>query len=415
MGEMIHAGRYHINATDKFKDIVLSVRLMGENREPDVTMRNLIAQILIDRCALYPTKGKMTEKCDELYGATVDTKTSSYGNGHCFELRAKTLNNRYAPDEPFDGLLQFVRELFLYPLIDEKTLSEAKTNVLASILRQEDNPSHLSMMKACELGGSGTPLAVSSQGNKKFIDSVNIDELSAYYKKMLNDDQFDIFCVGDVHPDRVLNQLRRTFDFLNETNVTQTAYVSEVSPYQEGQTAKQIEQTSLTQLYATQTGFGHPRFSSSRLAIVMLGQLPSSLMFQEIREKRSLCYSIYASTIAFDGIMFVSTGISPENTDEVKRLIKVQIDTLKSGEFDDNLLKMAKDMMISSLKSLSDEAPAEINFFYQRLLAGKSTTMDTVLDEINQVTREQIIEAVNYWQPICSYAVTKEQQHGNHQ
>jgi len=76
---------------------------------------------------------------------------------------------------------------------------------------------------------------------------------------------------------------------------------------------------------------------------------------------------------------------------------------------------MAKDMMISSLKSLSDEAPAEINFFYQRLLAGKSPSMDTVLEEIDQVTREQIIEAVNYWQPICSYAVTKEQQHGNNQ
>lgn len=405
MENFIHFGRFHLLKTEKFKDITCSLRLLGTNAEPEVSMRSLLAQILIDRSQHYPHKSDIVAMCDTCYGLSIDTKTTAYGNAHGLELRFKTISDRYAQDQPFLKALDFVADLMQFPLISEATLLEAKTNVLASLLRYEDHPAQFAMIKACSLAGAGSPLAVFSQGKREIVETISVQQLSDYYTQFLSNARFDMFLVGDFELAQLVPLLRLKFAFLNETNEIESAYASTLDTFRTGHIERDIEQANLVQLYSTHTGVYDPHYTAHRLAVVMLGQLPNSLLFREVREARSLCYSIYSGLIQFDGIVSISTGIDMTKKDEVEALIEVQINLLKSGEFDPKLLKTAQDMMISSLKSAQDDISSLINFYHQRALTTREDTMDLVREKIQVVTSSDIADAVTAWQPIVTFTV----------
>ena len=44
----------------------------------------------------------------------------------------------------------------------------------------------------------------------------------------------------------------------------------------------------------------------------LLGQSPTSLLFEEVREKHSLCYSISSYLIQFDGALIITLGTNKE-------------------------------------------------------------------------------------------------------
>ena len=77
-------------------------------------------------------------------------------------------------------------------------------------------------------------------------------------------------------------------------------------------------------MYPTHVTLSSPDYWTLRTGSCIFGQLPTSLLFQEVREKRSLCYSIYSSILSYDGVMSVSTGIDSAHLDEVKELVEQQ-------------------------------------------------------------------------------------------
>ncbi|MGB7595831.1 MAG: pitrilysin family protein [Erysipelotrichaceae bacterium] len=409
MEKFTHFGRFHLLKTEKFKDITCSLRLLGPNEEPFVSMRSLLAQILIDRSEHYPQKSDITAKCDACYGLSIDTKTTAYGMAHGLELRFKTISDRYADDKPFEKALAFVADLLQYPLISEATLAEAKTNVLAALLRYADNPSQYAMIKACSLAGEGTPLAVFSQGKREVVEEITVTQLADYYASQLSKARFDMFVVGDFDEKNMLKQLREKFAFLVESNDIDSAYANRISVFKSGHIERAIEQANLVRLYSIHTDVYDPHYTANRLAVVMLGQLPNSLLFREVREARSLCYSIYSGMIQFDGIVSVSTGIDMAKRFEVETLIEEQLDLLKNNKFDPTLLKTAQDMMISSLKSAQDDISSLINFYHQRALTTSADTMDSTRDKILAVQCEDIAHAVSNWKPIVSFTVGAEE------
>jgi predicted Zn-dependent peptidase len=405
MENFTHFGRFHLLKTEKFKDITCSLRLLGPNVEPFVSMRSLLAQILVDRSEHFPRKSDIAALCDACYGLSIDTKTTAYGKAHALELRFKTISDRYADDKPFERALDFVSDLLRFPLLNDATLLEAKTNVLASLIRYEDNPQQFAMINACALAGEGSPLAVFSQGNKATIEAINIDQLKKYYFELISGSRFDMFLVGDFDEARMLSALKEKFGFLNETNEIESAYANPSAAFKTGHIQREIEQTNLIRLYAMHTSLFDLHYYAHRLAVVMLGQLPNSLLFREVREARSLCYSIYAGMIQFDGVVSVATGIEMAKKEEVEDLIEIQLALLRSGTFDPKLLQTAKDMMVSSMKSAEDDISSLINFYHQRALTLTGETMDSVVAKMLAVSTQEIADAVALWQPIVSFSV----------
>ena len=375
--------------TDKFKDMIISIRFAVENVEPNVSMNNILSYMMSDRSETYPSKQQMSNQMDALFGLSLSSKTTTFGAAHVIEVRIRTLNERYTDQAHIQDAARFLMDCVRRPLMNEASLSEAKKNLTASLKRIQDKPSHLGIIRVCEGVGKDTPLAVFSQGNIDVIESIQLDALKAYHQNLLEHVQPMILVMGDF---KGLNQkqLQKQLTFKQTLNILPSAYIFQPRHTFKATIQKETSQTTFTQLYATHTAYNDADYLAMRLYVIMLGQLPNSLLFQEIREKRSLCYSISASSFNFDGVMAIQTGINHKDLDEVEMLIELQRIKLAKGKFSQALLKTAQKMFINGLESMIDEPYAYLNFMYQRGYTQHDLNLKATIKAIRNVSKSDI-------------------------
>jgi predicted Zn-dependent peptidase len=375
--------------TDKFKDMIISIRFAVENVEPNVSMNNILSYMMSDRSEMYPSKQLMSNQMDALFGLSLSSKTTTFGAAHVIEIRIRTLNERYTDQPHIQEAARFLMDCVRRPLINEASLCEAKKNLIASLKRIQDKPSHLGIIRVCEGVGKDTPLAVFSQGNIDVIESIELDALKAYHQELLKQVQPMILIMGDF---KGLDQkkLQKQLTFNQTLDILPSAYVFQPRHSFKATIQKETSQTTFTQLYATHTAYNDPDYLAMRLYVIMLGQLPNSLLFQEIREKRSLCYSISASSFNFDGVMAIQTGINHKDLDEVEMLIELQRIKLAKGKFSQALLKTAQKMFINGLESMIDEPYAYLNFMYQRGYTQHDLNLKATIKAIRNVSKNDI-------------------------
>lgn len=380
--------------TDKFKDLIVSVRFSYPNIEPYVTLSNLLTYIITDRSEKYPTKQDMSLKMDELFGLSLNAKTSSLGYAHTLEIRIKTLNERYTDFPHLKASTEFLFSSIKYPLFNEITFNEAKINLESTLKRIQDKPSYLGLLKACEGIGKDTPLQTFSQGNLDVLKEVQLEDLVKFHNKIVNEIKPDILIMGDIDSKSRRN-IYSILDFKGDLINQKTCYKFEAKHHFRSTIQKNVDQSTLTQLYTTNVEYSDSNYFALRVLIIMLGQLPNSLLFQEVREKRSLCYSISAGSFNFDGIMTIQTGIEYSKKELVETLIEEQIIKLKKGQFSLKLMQIAKKMFVNGLESLEDDQNAYLGFLFQRSITGNDINLKESINRIKKVNKDDIIRVAN--------------------
>lgn len=387
-----------------FKDDLLSIRYLFPNEEPSITTVNLLSYLMTDRTIHYPTKKQMNIRMDELYGLSIQTKTSSIGYTHVLEIRVKALSQRYKKLMDWDQIESFVLECILYPLINEETFKEACVNMTSALERAEDNPSLLGFRVAAEAVSQSEPLKWFSQGSQEILAKLTISDVKQLHSDLIQQKPM-IFLGTD--RERSLDHLTASLGSLEKkykTAYTFPTYVKIVRIVK-----KAIPQSTLTHLYATHIGYNDSDYLALRIMTIVLGQLPSSLLFKEIREKRSLCYSIHATTLNFDGVMLIQTGIDSLKQTLVNQLIETQINRLKIGKFSSNLVEMAKKMMISSMESIEDDRSSYFSFIHQRMLNHRDYLIPPLIKQIKLIDKNDVIRAAQQLSLISTSLIEGEQ------
>jgi predicted Zn-dependent peptidase len=134
--------------------------------------------------------------------------------------------------------------------------------------------------------------------------------------------------------------------------------------------------------------FTHPDYYAMSILSIILGGGMSSRLFQEIREKRGLVYSIYTYNAHYrdSGVFSLYGGTGPE---QVQEFIPAACGVLKEalGHFEEDEIKRAKAQMRASLlmsaESTSGRAERLAN---QMLIYGKPLEQSEILQKIEAVT-----------------------------
>lgn len=388
---------------DKFKDVHFSIRYLSDNAEPYVTMRNLLAYLMIDRNEVYSTKQSINLKTDDLFALSFDVKTASYGTKHVLEMKFNTLSERYSKESHLKEAFEFIKECLYRPLINEETLTEAKQNMRSNLMRLMDKPNTLAAMKAYALGGRGEPLSVFSQGRIDLLDTITVDQLKSYHQDLLQNDDVFVVGIGQLDPS-VKDQLK---SFITKPkSFIRCAYCVSDKPFIEEKQAKKVKQTALVSLYRTGLNNSDPDYMATRLMSYLLGQLPNSLLFSEIREKQNLCYSIYSNLLHYDGILSIHTGISKKQRDLVLELIDQQIDIIKNDGFSESLFLSAKALMINNYQGIEDDVSAWMNLVFSAWLLDKPFDLQKILKEVDAIDRQDIVNAALKLTKLCTFTVT---------
>ena len=127
------------------------------------------------------------------------------------------------------------------------------------------------------------------------------------------------------------------------------------------------------------------------LANIIYGGGPDSKLFKDVREKNSLCYSIYSYPVKLDNLLVISAGIDKENYQKTLELITQLLKDMKNGKFTDKDINIAKEYYNTACEEVEESEYKIINEYLSQEILGIEPLEERV-KIMNKVTKKDIIK-----------------------
>lgn len=133
-------------------------------------------------------------------------------------------------------------------------------------------------------------------------------------------------------------------------------------------------------------------YYASQILGSVLGGGMSSRLFQEVREKRGLCYSVYAFHWAFadTGVFGVSAATGEDNVGELVPVILAELKKAVNEISDDEVLRVRNQIRAGLLMSLENPSGRAAQLARQQLLWGRPIEMRETIERINRIDAERV-------------------------
>jgi predicted Zn-dependent peptidase len=391
--------------TDKFTDNCIVVRSLLPLKKESITAYNMLIYLIRSRTEKLPTKVEFSTALNEAYGLKTAFGLSGYGSCVCLDMRISYIRSDYIDEKDYlDQVLFLIDQILMHPLLDEANFEEAKYLYSERLARQFDDPDSLAILSALQLVDEKYPLSIAVQGNIDDVKKITYEDLCNAYEDVKQAKKMICACGAIEEP--VLDYLKN-LEGESKPEIKRT--LVEPSNFKNENVERHISQTSLVQIYATSTDISDPLYYPLLVANTMLGAGPMNLLFEEIREKHSYCYSISSSLLRFDGAMLICCGTQKKYVAHVEELIAKQIERLATGDFSEEDLNIAKMDMIDMIQSQADRAMGMIEqYFFDEMLGRINSTPQSRIDQVQSVSKEQIRTVMSRMQKIVQVCVSQE-------
>ena len=131
------------------------------------------------------------------------------------------------------------------------------------------------------------------------------------------------------------------------------------------------------------------------VATDIFGGGPYSALFENVREKMSLCYYCSAGPNKLKGYVMVDSGVESQNADKAEKEILNQLENIKKGDFTDFAFEASIKNLTSSLDSYYDSLFALDSWYSTNVFSDKLETPESVKEKIKAITKQDVISAIN--------------------
>ncbi len=214
-------------------------------------------------------------------------------------------------------------------VFDEEELTREKHVILQEIGAANDTPDDVVFDRFSELAYAGQPLGRPILGTPETVQSFSSAEIRAYLDRNYTTDRMFVVAAGAVEHDAFVKHVEERFSALRPQ--PEVSPVTQAARYTGGEAREERDLMDAQVLIGFEGRAYHARdFYASQILANILGGGMSSRLFQEVREIRGLCYSIYAFHWGFSdsGIFGIHAATGGENLPE---LVPVIIDELRKA------------------------------------------------------------------------------------
>lgn len=398
--EKFNLGSYqlHVIKTNKFKTITVTVNFKRKIKKEEITIRNVLNDMLICSTKKYPSRREIEIQTEDLYNLEAYSNTSISGKYSSLSVNATFLNEKYTEEGMNKKSIDFVMDLIFNPNVSNNAFKEdcyqlIKQSTLEEIESIKEEPRLYSMMRTLEEMDKTNPLSFHSCGYKEDLDKIDVNSLYEYYLSVLKSDIIDIFVVGDVDINKIKEEITNKFKINTLKRKTERSFIDYDKFRARTKIIKEsfdINQSKLVLGCKLANLTEEERKYTLLLYSYILGGSPDSKLFKTVREKNSLCYYIGSNVRAVGSILTISSGINKENYKKTVSLIKKEIKNMEKGNFDESDLEKAKITYIASFKELLDSPRAIINNY----LAHEYLNYDLIEDRIKNIetiTKDMVV------------------------
>jgi predicted Zn-dependent peptidase len=294
-------------------------------------------------------------------------------------------------DEHVPLAVDLLTDIVRRPAFAADEVEREKKVILEEIKMVEDTPDDLVHELFTQHFWEGHPLARPILGSPDTVEGLTRATLETYFAGAYVGSNMVISAAGNLNHDRVRDLVEKAFGDLNARGEPFGEAPPRVSP-QVVTRAKELEQSHIC-LGTTSYPQSHSDRYVSYILNTVLGGSMSSRLFQNIREKRGLAYSVFSGLSAYRdaGNITIYAGCANEAVGEVVDLCVEELRGLKRTPVADAELRRAKDHLKGSLMlSLENTASRMSHLARQEIYFERHFGLDETLAGVEAVTTDDI-------------------------
>lgn len=387
----------------KFKSYMIFVKFIIPPDKEKEALCSLAMDIIATSNRRYPEKEELSRVLTRLYSSSLASNYSRvaehYGlsftvGTNCDEY---TINGEKASDQLADILLDCLFDPYLENGgFSKKYFELCRQEILDDIDSVISNKRRYASVLFKKIAFDGESFALSLSDYKDTL--LAADPVSVYeaYREMLRVSRVEICFCGGSCPDDVKQRITDRFLKLDRAAVYPDTFnaPSPLKPaVRREEATAEANQCQLLMAYKTE----HYSEYASKLFCAMLSMTPTSKLYVNVREKKSLCYYCDATICDMKDTVIINTGLAEDKLEEAEAVIADQVKALAEGDFTDEELDSAK-LALSDAYLSNYDSKFSLYFWYnyQSHIGGNDSPQDKV-KRIMELTREDIVrEAAQY-------------------
>ena len=387
----------------RFKQGCMSFQFVRQMDAGEAHLNALLPSVMLRATLPHPDLRSISQHLDSLYGVTLGALVRRIGDYQTVGFYLNFMDDRFAlPGESvLDGVLAFLEEVLTQSPLEnggflEDLLESEKKNLIATIESELNNKAAYAQSKLlksmCRQDAFGLPRL----GEKEDVAKIGAKELYDHYLRVRKESPLEIFYVGAADLDTVLGLIAPMVEKWERSYVNLAAQ----TPFlpMEGQHLTEtmdIAQGKLSMGFVTPILKSSPDFAALHLFNTIFGAGMTSKLFQNVREKLSLCYSIGSAIYVTKGILTVNAGIDFEKEQETRQEILHQLALCQQGNITEEELRAAKEAIHSGLRATMDSPGAIEGYHSTAALNGTVLSREQYMEAVEKVTCADVVAAAN--------------------
>ena len=396
--------KLHTIKTNKFKTNIVAVFITTPLNRENVTYNAVLSAVLRRGSKTMPTQEEISKELEEMYGASFDCGLDKTGDNQVLKFYLESINDNFLPQNDNNMLKTSIDKLLdivCNPVTEngafkEEYVEQEKQNIKQIIEAKKDNKAKYALERCIEEMYKDKPFGLYKFGYIEDLEKIDAKNLYEYYLQLLQNCKIDIFVSGNI-TEKIDEYVNKNIENLNNREPQYNKV--KIEPKEQAKEQTVTESMDVTQgklilgLNVNIENEDHKYYALVYNAI--LGGTAASKLFQNVREKASLAYAASSSYLKNKSNIFISCGIEIANYEKTLKIVREQLEDMKSGNFTEEDIENAKKTIISMVKSIDDEQDTEIMYFFGQELTENNIELEKYIEIVQKVKKEDIINIAN--------------------
>lgn len=297
--------------------------------------------------------------------------------------------------------LEVLSDLVCRASFDPNDLKKEKEVVIQEIQMSEDNLEDYIYDLFFEKIFGATSMGWPILGSEKSIRAMKRSQVLSYYRKRFAGDRIIVSVAGSVDHEEVVALVKKLLKPKLKRAPKATRKKPKMLPFR-SVVEKPSEQVHILMGFPAASFTDKLRFEAYIVSALLGGGMTSKL-YQSVREKRGLVYSIYSQLTTFvdTGMILIYAGARTKNAKTVVEIILREIETLRKNGISERDLKLFQKQVTGQILLGSDDVENRMNSLgVNEMVFGRYRAVEEVIREVENVSVESVNEyLLKYFKP----------------
>ncbi len=316
---------------------------------------------------------------------------------NAFTAKCYTCYYTVSLDTNVEKCFDILSDMYFNSTFEQSEFEKERRVVLEEINESEDTPDDLCIEKLSSVFYKNHPLGKPILGTSKSLNEFTPSDLFAYKNKFYNAKNTVLSVAGNISEEEAVRLAEKYFAFENYDN---SIYVPSELPAAEFEKQYIVTKKDIEQMHI---GLAFPCFAydsdqsmAAQLLALVFGMEMSSRLFQTVREKLGLCYTImgYPSAYQNNGSFVIFTSTNQKSVEKALSAIKAEIELLLADGITKEELLKGKEQLKTSLV-LGEESTSSMMRAFGRhaIQTNELYDFDKRLKQIDSLNESDILNA----------------------